>query len=293
MNSLQIEYFLELCKHMSFTETARILYVSQPAVSKQISSLEKEIGLTLFDRTYRGLRLTPSGEILRDAFASMGRIYTSALNEAKKCNAQNKGSLALGVSKGWHIAKFLSPELMGKMKVDYPNISFSIQNLGRDELYDRLRQNILDVIFVRQHTDSHDHENLASIVIKEVALRLFYPTAHFSGHTEITLEDLASEDFFIYDEDSSTETAAQLTALCKECGFLPHIINVPNIESAISSAEAGLGVVVLDELNKLSTNTLFRYIDLPIHRNICMVWRQADRNPLPALVVNELQLLLN
>ncbi len=64
MNSLQIQYFLHLCQTLSVSETARQLYVAQPAVSKQIAALEKELDVVLFDRTNRGVSLTPSGELI-------------------------------------------------------------------------------------------------------------------------------------------------------------------------------------------------------------------------------------
>lgn len=62
MNLLQLEYFMTLAKFGSFRKTAEHLYVSQPAVSKQITLLEKEWGFPLFDRSYRMVTLTPAGE---------------------------------------------------------------------------------------------------------------------------------------------------------------------------------------------------------------------------------------
>ena len=68
MNSLQIHYFLHLCRTGSFSETARQLFVAQPAVSKQIAGLEKELGFALFTRTNRGVSLTPGGQLLCEFF---------------------------------------------------------------------------------------------------------------------------------------------------------------------------------------------------------------------------------
>ena len=60
MNILQIQYFITLAEELSFSKAAEKLYVSQPNVSMQISSLEKEWGMKLFDRKYRSVSLTPS-----------------------------------------------------------------------------------------------------------------------------------------------------------------------------------------------------------------------------------------
>lgn len=64
MTSLQVRYFLHLCGTKRVSETARQLFVAQPAVSKQIAALERELGTALFVRTNRGVELTSAGGVL-------------------------------------------------------------------------------------------------------------------------------------------------------------------------------------------------------------------------------------
>ena len=68
MNDLQIEYFLAVARNLSFTKTAEELYVTQPAVSKQISLLEKELDAVLFDRTNKNTELTEAGKLFQRFF---------------------------------------------------------------------------------------------------------------------------------------------------------------------------------------------------------------------------------
>ena len=69
MTSLQIQYFLATVRQMSFTKAAAELYITQPSLSKQISTLESELGVELFDRSVKTkLHLTPAGALLRDFF---------------------------------------------------------------------------------------------------------------------------------------------------------------------------------------------------------------------------------
>ena len=65
MNDLQIDYFIAVARNLSFTKTAEEMYVSQPAISRQISHLEEELGYPLFDRSKKTTQLTPAGEIGR------------------------------------------------------------------------------------------------------------------------------------------------------------------------------------------------------------------------------------
>lgn len=290
MNKLQIEYFLTICKYMSFTEAARVLYVSQPAVSKQISALEREIGLPLFERTYRTLHLTQSGKIFHDAFQKIEIIYTDALREAVQCSTQSKESLLVGAPSGWIVSKLLPPRLMGKMKADYPSMSCSVHHLAHDELYRELRQNSLDAIFVYQFDCDDGQKDLASSVAKEVNLRLFYCSRQRDSDTEHPLKQFAGEPFYLCPELKGDAIPERLSKFCSTLGFEPNIVNAPNIESAISSVEVGFGgVVVLDELHKLAGNSKFQYIDLPVSTKVCLVWKRNAQNPISTLLVNELR----
>ena len=64
MNLLQIHYFLAAADCLSFTQAADLLYITQPALSRQITAIEKELNLQLFVRTIRAVRLTPAGQAL-------------------------------------------------------------------------------------------------------------------------------------------------------------------------------------------------------------------------------------
>ena len=64
MNLIQIEYFVEVARQLSFTNAANTLHISQPALSKQIAILEKELGVRLLDRNNRKVNLTDTGKIL-------------------------------------------------------------------------------------------------------------------------------------------------------------------------------------------------------------------------------------
>ena len=64
MNDLQIEYFLAAARNMSFSKAAQELFVSQPAISRQILALEQELGCPLFERLNRGIVLTGGGSLL-------------------------------------------------------------------------------------------------------------------------------------------------------------------------------------------------------------------------------------
>lgn len=93
MELKQLEYFISVCEKGSFSQAAECLYTSQPNVSKIISSLEKELGRKLVERSSRGLRITPYGETVRD-YAQIILKHTSLLSSLANHHHGKKFALA-------------------------------------------------------------------------------------------------------------------------------------------------------------------------------------------------------
>ena len=93
---LQIEYFIAVAKSLNFTDAARNLYVSQPSLSKQIALLEKEIGVQLFNRSTRGVRLTPAGAVLYKELGNVLDTIHEAIEKSSKKDLGEEGSITIG-----------------------------------------------------------------------------------------------------------------------------------------------------------------------------------------------------
>lgn len=84
-----LRYFLQICKDGSFSKAAKNLYISQQGLSKSISNLEKEIGVSVFNRTSKGNELTEYGEYLKNKASTIVYqfdILTEGINEIKQKN---------------------------------------------------------------------------------------------------------------------------------------------------------------------------------------------------------------
>ena len=93
MTIQQIEYFLLVAELNSFSKAAERAYVSQPAISKQITLLEKEMEMTLFDRRYRKATLTPPGKLIYEMLTRHRTEYNITCNEAKRLFSQWKNAV--------------------------------------------------------------------------------------------------------------------------------------------------------------------------------------------------------
>ena len=87
MNTTQIKYFLTAARTLNFTEAANQLYISQPALSKQITAIESELNMQLFIRSKKKVRLTPAGAVLLKEFPGIEEHYEDVVRKARIANA--------------------------------------------------------------------------------------------------------------------------------------------------------------------------------------------------------------
>jgi DNA-binding transcriptional LysR family regulator len=92
MNILQMKYFLTAAACLNFTQAANLLYISQPALSRQISTIEEELEVTLFTRTNRSVELTECGKFLRDELQKVYDHYARTVAKAKNIERVFPGS---------------------------------------------------------------------------------------------------------------------------------------------------------------------------------------------------------
>ena len=146
MNSLQIKYFLTAARCLNFTEAAAQLYISQPALSQQISALEKELNMQLFVRSKKKVYLTPAAVVLLDELPDYERLYEDILTRARLANEGNSGIIRLGVLQGQCLEKELLEKYFN-FRREHPNIAFDISSYSFGKLKEKLDEKRLDMIY--------------------------------------------------------------------------------------------------------------------------------------------------
>ena len=134
--------FYYVCSYMSITDTAKHLYVSQPAITKQIRNLEQALGVVLFVRSKRGLELTDDG---RKLFKEIKIPVEKLLSIESK-----KGELpsVVRIIAGYSTSKNFLLKTLSKYNDIYPNVKFEVNFYPYHEAIDRLRNGKADLIFV-------------------------------------------------------------------------------------------------------------------------------------------------
>ena len=172
MNQRQIESFLAVAETGNFTRAAERLYISQPAVSKQVLSLEEELGFSLLIREYhKNVQLTEAGKLYYDFFHKVTEEYKKVYGQAQQYRQKTRGTLRIGILTGWKIQEKLQT-LLEQMKQSYPEIEIRMSFADLEPLRKEAEAGKLDLIFtIRDSVKDADHE---AVKLAEMNRVLFY-----------------------------------------------------------------------------------------------------------------------
>jgi DNA-binding transcriptional LysR family regulator len=237
MNLHNLRVFCTIAQRRSITAAAAELLLSQPAVSLQLKTLEKELGITLIERGGRKLRLTDAGEVLYRAALSM----LSAKDEAERAITElrdgTKGRLILGA--GTTGGMYVLPRIVQAYKDRWPETEIVLHIGTTDQILEKLLQNVLDMGMVGGPIDDRrfrvDHVGTDELVL------IAAPTHPLASLAKVTLRDLEGLPFVV--PESGSRTRQLVERKLREAGVPMRIaMQLPGTEGVKKAVEARLGV---------------------------------------------------
>ena len=236
-----IDYILAIAKHGSISKAAEELYITQPALTKYLRSLEERLGVELFFRERRPLTLTPIGELYVNYSKDIAILKNDLENELSRFKNEDYQELRVGFS-CTEIRPYIYP-VVRKMRKSDPNVEITLIELSSQEIENRLEVNQLDLGFITM--PKHNPGIEASIILEEDVL-LGIPAGHqlaalgaASHSKDYPLIDLKyfSHDPFVL-RGSGTRFSELSRHLFSDCGYTPNVaVTARNNFSAIEFAE--------------------------------------------------------
>lgn len=278
MNFTQINYFLTVAKCLSFTKAANLLYVSQPALSRQIIMMEDELGVKLFDRNNRSLQLTPSGRVMEEELNTIFLKYKGAVSKAKAAATNLTSMLRVGILDGIAVEDLLSAPLR-EMQQDHPNIEVVLFSFGYEELVSRLYDGRLDLIFTRKF-DVEQRNDIEYRVIEKtedyLIARKGYPR---NNKKRLTARDLQYDTLSIVTETEDDMSIRSVNEWFQHCEVLPKLKETPSYHACLQWVKAGLSVTIADRRSILPIEGIVK-IPLVQFRDpsLVLAWASANSN---------------
>lgn len=284
---------MELAKCLNFTKAATNLYIAQPALSQQIADLEKQLGVTLFERNSRSVVLTPAGEILRDACPDILNKLDCVRQEVLRAQAGLRGSIKIGYL---YMFQPVLPGIAQEFRKLYPDVELEFYSGNLKELEVALENGDIDIAFSWVNASEFPENGTASynILWREdlcVAVRKEHPFA-VSGGTDCSL--LEKETFILIDESSSPGFQYMARKASTEAGFLiKSYTTSKDFTSIIVQIEAGMGISILPKgMKSFNARSAENIVFLPIKKD-CMdfgvVWYEDSRNAAVSLFLDLLE----
>ncbi|CAM4352262.1 LysR family transcriptional regulator [Listeria ivanovii] len=244
MELRQLKYFMEVARVKHMTKASENLHVAQSAVSRQITKLEEELGVPLFDRIGRNMQLTSVGQdFLNQA--------TIALNELQKAEAlvteyidPAKGTVRVGLPNS--LSTKVLPSVISAFREKYPQITYQFMEGTNEELTEMLISGVLDMTFLSPVPESDDQ--MEAVRFFDEKLKLIVPKTHpLAENFNVSLKELAKEKFVLYPEDFDLYKIVTNTAIKK--GFEPEIaFQSRDFYTIQGLVGAGLGISILPEM---------------------------------------------
>ena len=242
MNLSQLKAFLAVAQDRSFSRAAEKLYLTQPAVSKQIQALEEALGMRLFDRVGRSILLTQAGNILHDH----AHIAFQTLEEARETINQLRGLQRghLRISAASTIGTYMLPQPLGELKAQFPGIEISLAITNKARVVQQVLSHEVELGFVGPPVEPAELE-MEEYLLDELVL-IMAPTHRLAREESVGVAELAEEVFILREQGSGTREIME-EELGRVRVSLKKAMELGSTEAIKQAVAANLGVSIVSK----------------------------------------------
>lgn len=240
----RLRYFRVLAEELHFGRAAKLLHMTQPALSRAISLLEEEVGVALFERNNRMVRLTVAGEAFASGSARVLNELEDVITQTLYIAHGFSGYLNVGYTDTVIAGRL--PDIIKSFRGVAPEIHVRLIQVFTDRQFEMLESGKLDIGLM---TGPVDRPGISTLNIQEDRYMLILPVDHPLAHQDqIALKDLADLPFILGDPDCWGVYNAQLFRHCDKAGIVPRIVQTaPESRAIVGLVACGLGISILPE----------------------------------------------
>jgi len=279
MDFLQIKYFITAASCLNFSKAADQLYITQPALSRQINSIEKELNIQLFIRIGHELRLTPAAKLLYREFLQLYERYEDSVERANTIQHGVTGKLSIGVLDGIRIDDIF-PNLLKAFSSEYPEVEIDLSYQDMSNLISNLYEGILDMAFSPQHeVEKHTYLDYKKIADSKSFLAM-HESHPLADKKYIRFAELEDETFIILKPNISEIGHTLIMDEFKKHGFRPNIVYSPSMFTSFLYIQAALGITMFDSRSIFRNAPGIRFVDTDQfgHPDVTVAWHVDNTN---------------
>jgi DNA-binding transcriptional LysR family regulator len=296
MDIRQLRYFITVAEHLNFTKAANQLYVAQSAISQQIADLEDQVGVKLFIRNKRSVKLTPAGSVFLKEAIEIVEKTSGAIEKAKQTDEGIIGSLSIGFL-AVHVRSFL-PEVIKRFRELYPKVELHLNHFPSKMLKDELEHGDLDFALTLPSGLHRIEEIEIETVAKEPYCIVMHKNHPLVNNKKITLSDVAQEPFIIHNRhDSPVGSYDFIVQICEQHGFTPKIVSQPRfVDTVPVLVESEMGISILPKSFEAISSSSLRFVEIDQFDDqdfeLVIAWKKNNLNPSLSLFLKVLRSFL-
>jgi len=278
MEFRHLKYLLAVGKELHFAKAAEKLFITQPALSKQIMQLEDELGTKLLNRTKRSVSLTPAGKYLMDEAEYIINHLNRVVDATKRKGEGEAGEIRVGFVGS--AMQSIIPELLEQMSKIHPNIHASLDELDNKDQLDAIARDKLDIGFVRLESV---HKGFEQRVVLEDSFSLVVSNKHAVQPQNFkSLDQFKDEQFILFSNDYSQEYYDNIMSIFTDHGFEPKVSHRSvQANSIFRLVERQLGVAIVPTALQGGLDLGLSFISLnhlPQRTKLIAIWSDDNRN---------------
>ncbi|KUO72766.1 MAG: hypothetical protein APF77_02040 [Clostridia bacterium BRH_c25] len=287
MTIQQLNYFLAIVKYEKFTTTASELFISQSSLSKQILSLERELGVKLFARNTRNIVLTPIGMELVTYAQKIVSEYEKLRLHINEYKEQQAECIAIGAIPV--LSQYGIMDIIIDFEKHYPNMKINITETDTASILQMLDESKIDIGIIRTEPSQYEKYVVTPICDDELVL-LVGSHHHFADRKVVTLEETVDEEFLLFNSDPLI--LKYFARLFKNAGISPKIqysnVRLTTIRSLIK--QDMVVTLIMKRLAEYYNDPLLHIVMLDNHptRSLSLITRKDDLSCSSGILVKHL-----
>jgi len=283
MELRHLRYFAVIAELENFSRAAQVLHIAQPALSQRMLDLEAELGLGLFERVGRGVRLTRAGQYYLEEVRQILARIDAVGKQARQIERGEVGSLRLAVLEALALAPPV-PRLLQELRTHHPGLHLKLVGMPTLAQYEAIHAGSLDAGFVA-HRAVHD-PTIEGLPVMAMPFHAMVPADHpLAARASVRWQDLEDLDFIWPEEEARTSYWTVFREAFEGKGWQPRVVQEASSNITITSLVAAgygcsLGIAVPGAAGPAGIK-LIPILDKDLRLRIELVWRRD--NPSPAL----------
>ncbi|MDA0766493.1 MAG: LysR substrate-binding domain-containing protein [Verrucomicrobia bacterium] len=279
MELRHLRYFMAVAEELSFSKAGERLRIAQPALSRAVGELEADIGVQLFDRSRRQVRLTPAGEALWRESGIVFERLDDSIRRVRETARGEIGELRVGYI-GPPTRGFLG-SLLKEFRERNPGVTLVIEERTPERVWEMVSKGRLSIGLTRP-VRSHEDLGPQSRKLLDERLCVAVPIGHpFAEKKSVRWRDLAGQPLVLLARREGAGSYDAILSACREAEVLPEIIRTPSLMGTILQyVEAGTGLGVVPECARTESDGVI-LVPLTPKRTIplMLVWSKDTGNP--------------